>query len=84
LRELKFGLTVPQGWKLDLPEELPPKDQFELIVRTAKDAERLEYDFIWLYDNFHAVLRWKTVLSSSAGQPFRLWQGLLRGQGWAR
>lgn len=55
MRELKFGLTVPQGWKLDLPEELSPKDQFELMVRTAKDAERLEYDSIWLYDHFHTV-----------------------------
>ena len=55
MSEIKFGFIVPQGWKLDLPEDLPPKDQFESIVRTAKDAERLGYNSIWLYDHFHTI-----------------------------
>jgi len=55
MTEIKFGLTVPQGWKLDLPEDLSPEDQFELIVKTARDAERLGYDSIWFYDHFHTI-----------------------------
>jgi F420-dependent oxidoreductase-like protein len=55
MRGIKFGLTVPQGWKLDLPEQLSPAEQFKIIVKTTKDAERLGYDSIWLYDHFHTI-----------------------------
>ncbi len=55
MNQIKFGLTIPQGWRLDLAEDLSPKDQFQSIVQTAKDAEQFGYDSIWLYDHFHTV-----------------------------
>jgi F420-dependent oxidoreductase-like protein len=55
MKKIKFGLIVPQGWKLDLPDDISPVEQFEIIVRTARDAEKLGYESIWLFDHFHTV-----------------------------
>src|SRR5215216_4015926 len=52
---IKFGVLVPQGWKRDLEDFPDPHDQFEAMVRVGKEAERLGYDSIWLYDHFHTV-----------------------------
>ena len=57
MKKIKFGLLVPQGWKLDLPPELSSADQFDSIKRMARDAEALGYDSIWLYDHFHTIPR---------------------------
>ncbi|MCD6248265.1 MAG: LLM class F420-dependent oxidoreductase [Hadesarchaea archaeon] len=54
-QEIKFGFIVPQGWKLDLPQELSPTEQFELIRKVTRDAETLGYDSIWFFDHFHTV-----------------------------
>ena len=56
-RKIKFGFIVPQGWKLDLPKDLSPDEQFGLIKKMAKQAEPLNYDSIWLYDHFHTTPR---------------------------
>jgi F420-dependent oxidoreductase-like protein len=56
-RKIKFGFIVPQGWKLDLPKDLSPDEQFGLIKKMAKQAKTLNYDSIWLYDHFHTVPR---------------------------
>ncbi len=52
---VKFGVLVPQGWKLDLEDITDPAEQFEAMVRVGKEAERLGFDSIWLYDHFHNV-----------------------------
>jgi F420-dependent oxidoreductase-like protein len=54
-RKIKFGFIVPSGERLDLPKDLPPDEQFDLIKKTAKDAETLNYDSIWLTDHFHTT-----------------------------
>lgn len=60
-KKIKFGFIVPQGWKLDLPKDLSPDDQFGLIKKMSKQAETLNYDSIWLYDHFHTVPRVELV-----------------------
>ena len=52
---IQFGLVIPQGWHLDLPENLSPVEQYSLIERTARAAEGIGFDSIWLYDHFHTV-----------------------------
>src|SRR5438552_1392883 len=52
---VKFGVLVPQGWHLDLVEIADPVEKFEAMVRVAKEAEKLGYDSIWVYDHFHTV-----------------------------
>ncbi len=48
---MRFSALVPQGWRLDLPE-VAPDQQFELIVQTVREMERLGYDVAWLFDHF--------------------------------
>jgi F420-dependent oxidoreductase-like protein len=51
---VKFGALVPQGWILDLPN-VSPADQFSLIQKIAREAERLGFDSIYFYDHFHTI-----------------------------
>jgi len=47
----KFGVVVPQGMDLDLPD-LPPAAQFSFMEKFVKQAEKLEFDSIWVNDHF--------------------------------
>jgi len=53
---VKFGLFVPQGWKMDLAEIDDPVEQFEAMTAVAKAADsEPNWHSIWLYDHFHTV-----------------------------
>lgn len=52
---LKFGLIVPQGWRMDLVGIPDPVEAYETMTRVAQEAEALNYDSIWLFDHFHTV-----------------------------
>ena len=53
---VKFGVFVPQGWRMDLVEIEDPVEQYEAMTRVAKVAEESgAYDSVWLYDHFHTV-----------------------------
>ncbi|MFN8592069.1 MAG: LLM class F420-dependent oxidoreductase [Thermomicrobiales bacterium] len=55
---VKFGVFVPQGWRLDLTEIADPVAQFEAMTAVANvvDADPA-WDAIWIYDHFHTVPR---------------------------
>jgi F420-dependent oxidoreductase-like protein len=53
---VRFGLFVPQGWRMDLQEIADPVEQFEAMTRVAQAADALpSYDSIWVYEHFHPV-----------------------------
>jgi F420-dependent oxidoreductase-like protein len=52
---LKFGVIVPQGWRMDLVGITDPVEAYETMTRVAKEAEDLGFDSIWLFDHFHTV-----------------------------
>ncbi len=52
---VQFGVFVPQGWRMDLVDFPDPVDKYEAMTRVAREADRLGYNFIWLYDHFHTV-----------------------------
>lgn len=52
---LRVGALIPQGWLMDLPPELPPERQWQLMVRVARTLEAAGFDSGWLYDHFHTV-----------------------------
>ena len=55
---VKFGVFVPQGWRLDLVEIRDPIEQFEAMTAVAKAADaNPAWDSIWVYDHFHTVPR---------------------------
>ena len=74
MRALTFGAFVPQGWKMELSGIDDPQAKWAKAVATAKLAEELGYDSVWLYDHFHNVPRpsheavfecWTTVAAIS-------------------
>jgi alkanesulfonate monooxygenase SsuD/methylene tetrahydromethanopterin reductase-like flavin-dependent oxidoreductase (luciferase family) len=51
----KFGVFVPQGWRMDLVEIRDPLAQYEAMTTVAREAEKAKFDSIWVYDHFHTV-----------------------------
>jgi F420-dependent oxidoreductase-like protein len=51
----RFGIFVPQGWKLDLGAITDPYEQWEAMTAVAKAADAGSWDSIWLFDHFHTV-----------------------------
>jgi F420-dependent oxidoreductase-like protein len=52
---MKFGVFVPQGWKIDLAAIADPVEQFEAMTNVARVAEKGPWDSIWVFDHFHTV-----------------------------
>jgi alkanesulfonate monooxygenase SsuD/methylene tetrahydromethanopterin reductase-like flavin-dependent oxidoreductase (luciferase family) len=52
---MKFGLLVPQGWRMDLVGIADPVEAYETMTRVAQEAEAVGFDSIWLFDHFHTV-----------------------------
>ncbi|MES1247657.1 MAG: LLM class flavin-dependent oxidoreductase, partial [Actinomycetota bacterium] len=50
-RSSRVGVVLPQGWRGDL-EHLPQGERFDAMVATAREAEALGFDSVWLYDHF--------------------------------
>jgi F420-dependent oxidoreductase-like protein len=55
MADIKFGVLVPQGWRLDLIDIKDPVEKYESMTKVAQEADRLGLDSIWLYDHFHTV-----------------------------
>ncbi|HLG62307.1 MAG TPA: LLM class F420-dependent oxidoreductase [Ktedonosporobacter sp.] len=52
---LRYGLIVPQGWRMDLVGIADPVEAYETMTRVAQEAEAVGFDSIWLFDHFHTV-----------------------------
>ncbi|HEX2805194.1 MAG TPA: LLM class F420-dependent oxidoreductase, partial [Kineosporiaceae bacterium] len=51
---MRFGLFVPQGWRLDLVG-IAPERQWDAMLSVARLAEAGPFESIWVYDHFHTV-----------------------------
>jgi F420-dependent oxidoreductase-like protein len=51
---VRFGLFVPQGWRLDLAG-IDPADHWAAMLSVARRAETGPFESIWVYDHFHTV-----------------------------
>ncbi|MBJ7341060.1 LLM class F420-dependent oxidoreductase [Mycolicibacterium sp.] len=51
---MRFGLFIPQGWRLDLVD-IPPAKQWEVMRDLATYADGGAWDSLWVYDHFHTV-----------------------------
>jgi len=54
LEPMRFGLFIPQGWRLDLAG-IAPKDHWATMLEVARLAESGPYESIWVFDHFHTV-----------------------------
>jgi len=53
--DLKVGVFVPQGWRMDLADVPDAVEKYETMSRCAREAEQAGFDAVWLYDHFHTV-----------------------------
>ena len=53
---MKIGAIVPQGWTGEY-DGWDPLDAWRRTMEVAKQAERLGFESIWLFDHFHTVPR---------------------------
>jgi F420-dependent oxidoreductase-like protein len=53
---MKIGAIVPQGWVGEY-DGRDPLDAWRRTTQVARQADRLGYDSIWLFDHFHTVPR---------------------------
>jgi F420-dependent oxidoreductase-like protein len=59
---VKVGVIVPQGWTGEY-DGWDPERAWSRTVAVARQAERLEFESIWLFDHFHTVPRRKDELT---------------------
>jgi len=51
---MRFGLFIPQGWRLDLVG-VDTADHWPTMLRVAQLAEAGPWESIWVYDHFHTT-----------------------------
>ena len=51
---MRFGMFVPQGWRMDL-FEIEPAKHWEVMNGLAQHADAGPWESIWVYDHFHTV-----------------------------
>ena len=51
---MRFGLFIPQGWRLDLVD-VPVDQQWPVMRDLAAHADGGAWDSLWVYDHFHTV-----------------------------
>jgi F420-dependent oxidoreductase-like protein len=51
---MRFGLFIPQGWRLDLAG-IPTEKHWQIMRDLADHADAGPWDSLWVYDHFHTV-----------------------------
>lgn len=51
---MRFGLFIPQGWRLDLVD-IPTQQHWPVMNDLATYADGGAWDSLWVYDHFHTV-----------------------------
>jgi len=51
---MRFGLFIPQGWRMDLVG-IDPATHWEVMRGLAAHADAGSWDSLWVYDHFHTV-----------------------------
>jgi F420-dependent oxidoreductase-like protein len=54
---MKFGLSLPQGWTMDLVGIKDAVEAYETMTRVAQTADETGFNSVWLVDHFHTVPR---------------------------
>ena len=52
---LQFGLSLPQGWPMDLASIKYPVEAYEAMMRVAQTADEIGFASVWLVDHFHTI-----------------------------
>ncbi|GLV55720.1 LLM class F420-dependent oxidoreductase [Dictyobacter sp. S3.2.2.5] len=52
---LQFGISLPQGWTMDLAHIKDPVEAYETMTRVAQTADEAGFNSAWLVDHFHTI-----------------------------
>ena len=52
---LTFGVSLPQGWTMDLASIKDPVEAYETMTRVAQTADETGFASVWLVDHFHTI-----------------------------
>ncbi|BCL80279.1 LLM class F420-dependent oxidoreductase [Ktedonobacteria bacterium brp13] len=52
---LKFGLSLPQGWTMELARIKDPVEAYEAMTSIAQTADEVGFESAWLVDHFHTI-----------------------------
>jgi len=52
---MKFGVSLPQGWTMDLAHIADPIEAYEAMTRVAQTADEAGFSSVWLVDHFHTI-----------------------------
>ena len=52
---LEFGLSLPQGWAMELASIHDPVEAYEAMTRVAQIADEVGFASAWLVDHFHTI-----------------------------
>ncbi|GCE22323.1 LLM class F420-dependent oxidoreductase [Dictyobacter kobayashii] len=52
---LQYGVSLPQGWTMDLAHIKDPVEAYETMTRVAQTADEAGYNSVWLVDHFHTI-----------------------------
>lgn len=52
---LKFGLSLPQGWTMELANMKDPIEAYETMTQVAQVADEVGFESLWLVDHFHTI-----------------------------
>ncbi|MBA2391579.1 MAG: LLM class F420-dependent oxidoreductase [Ktedonobacteraceae bacterium] len=52
---MQYGVSLPQGWTMDLAHIKDPVGAYETMTRVAQTADELGYSSAWLVDHFHTI-----------------------------
>ena len=54
---LQFGVSLPQGWNVELTDIKDPIEAYEVMTRVAQAADEVGFASAWLVDHFHTTPR---------------------------
>ena len=54
---LQFGVSLPQGWNMELAGTKDPIEAYEVMTRVAQTADEVGFASAWLVDHFHTTPR---------------------------
>ena len=67
--KVSFGVMIPEGHKFSLPSSASTSKQYEMILETARFAEKMGFDSGWLFDHFYP---WPIITRDSCFESWTL------------
>lgn len=52
---MKYGVSLPQGWTMDLASVKDPIEAYETMTSVAQAADEAGFHSAWLVDHFHTI-----------------------------